>query len=753
MIIVNNIQSHRHDNFVELRSDIQINNKIETMWLRWQGEECHIPADIFLIATLLFAMRANEKLVIKGVVSERLLQNIYKIQEIHHCFDRTLSIIEVEVEDVLPWNMTDYWQRIQTESFNSNKSVVGCCFSGGVDSFYSVFQHLYEVETLVFVHGFDIALENTVLKDKVLQSLQVAANRLEKNLLVVETNIRYFCHYAGDWDKHYHGTAIAAVGAALSNHLHKLYIPSSFTYSNIFPWGGHPLLDPLYSTNYIDFDHDGCEATRIEKIKAIATEAIAMDTLRVCYENPNNTYNCGQCRKCISTMFNLELFGALAQCKTFNLPFNIDKLQNASNNPIEQIRIREILAVAHKLNLSPDIIKFLQQLVINNDKKPTQAILPQRIDIHAYLKQFSGKSVTYIPNHGNAGDALIAAATYQLFEKHHINYITKFSDAEIETIEGGIVFYGGGGNLVPHYHRGEECITKALPRCDQLVILPHTIQGHYRFLHHLPSKVTIFCRDLNSYHYVKSIYSEPEQVYLCDDLAFHFDYQPYQNQGKGIANMFRLDVEKTSITIPADNIDLSSAIKIPPMDSIETRYKFLADAFVKYIAQYEVVNTNRLHIAIAAAHLGKKVTLHANSYWKNEAVFQLSMKNNFANVTFVAELKVPNANIPNTLVAKFVEMLNVEATRSFQQDLEGVKKLMIIGMAAWNYAIAKDYSLLKRIIERDDINTSREFEYVLTTLIERKLQLFPNTHQLVDNCKINLSENNHYEISLNNIEN
>jgi len=749
MIIVDNIQLQNNDQVIELRGDVQIKNEKRTMWFRWQGKECHVPADTFLIATLLFAMRANEKLIIKGVVSERLLLNIYKIQEIHHCFDRELSIIEVEVEHVLPWNMTDYWQRIQTESTMPNASTVGCCFSGGVDSFYSIFQHIHEIETLVFVHGFDIKLEDTVLKDKVLQSLQQAANRLEKELLFVETNIHYFCHYAGDWGMHYNGAAIAAVGAALSNHLHKLYIPSSVAYDSLFACGSHPLLDPLYSTNYIDFDHDGCEATRIEKVKAITVEAVAMDTLRVCYENPNSTYNCGRCRKCISTMFNLELFGALVQCKTFDRPFNINELQSVRSNPIEQVRIKEILSVANKLNLSADIIKFLQQLLTNNDVKLTKPILPQRIDIHDYLKQFSGKRVNYIPNQGNAGDALIAAATYQLFEKHHIKYVTRFSDAEIEAIEGGIVFYGGGGNLVLHYYKCEQRVTKALPRCDQLVILPHTIQGHYRFLHHLPKKVTILCRDLNSYHYVKNIYSAPEQVYLCDDLAFHFDYQPYQNQGEGIANMFRLDVEKTDITIPADNVDLSSAIKIPLIDSIETHHKFLADVFVKYIAQYQVVNTNRLHIGIAAANLGKKVTLHANSYWKNEAVFQLSMQNHYPNVTFIPTSTKPITNTDDTLVAKFTEMINVNTVNQLGNDLEGIRKIITLGVAAWNYAISSNYQALKHIVEQDDINTSRQFEYILTILIERKLQLFPTDHHLIKHCEINVIGDNSYQLLLN----
>jgi len=65
------------------------------------------------------------------------------------------------------------------------------------------------------------------------------------------------------------------------------------------------------------------------------------------------------------------------------------------------------------------------------------------------------------------------------------------ADEEINKIDGGIVFYGGGGNLVHYYYVADTIISQVLKRCDKLVILPHTIQGHYRLLHHLPDKVEI----------------------------------------------------------------------------------------------------------------------------------------------------------------------------------------------------------------------------------------------------------------------
>jgi len=37
--------------------------------------------------------------------------------------------------------------------------------------------------------------------------------------------------------------------------------------------------------------------------------------------------------------------------------------------------------------------------------------------IHDYLRQYQGQKIFYCPNEGNAGDALIAYATLELFKE------------------------------------------------------------------------------------------------------------------------------------------------------------------------------------------------------------------------------------------------------------------------------------------------------------------------------------------------
>jgi hypothetical protein len=175
----------------------------------------------------------------------------------------------------------------------------------------------------------------------------------------VETNLRYLSNAFGDWGEIYHGAALAAVGAILSSHCSEIYIPSSVPYVLLEPWGSHPLLDPLFSSNLVELIHDGCEAHRIEKIKAISNDEVAMNTLRVCYENPNNNYNCGQCLKCLWAKVCFQLIGSLEACRTFDCAIDNRKLvstlkslsvnrKNIKRASIE-IAEKELGAIDHKL--------------------------------------------------------------------------------------------------------------------------------------------------------------------------------------------------------------------------------------------------------------------------------------------------------------------------------------------------------------------------------------------------------------------
>src|SRR6266487_5929848 len=229
-------------------------------------------ADTFLAAMLWPAMRVGGPLKIDGRVSARLLRAIPTIQDILSCWCPELRKIVVQSE-------------VKHAPEIRNGRGVACFFSGGVDSFYTYFKHRDEITHLIFVHGFDFLLQDEVLRTTVVTAIRKAAAELGKPLVEVETNFRACTDYYADWG-YYFGGALASVVLLLAPQFKKVYIPSSHSYSHLQPWGSHPLLDPLWSTDEIEIVHDGCESPRANKVAYIAQSDIALRCLRVCWENP-----------------------------------------------------------------------------------------------------------------------------------------------------------------------------------------------------------------------------------------------------------------------------------------------------------------------------------------------------------------------------------------------------------------------------------------------------------------------------------
>ncbi len=278
----------------------------------------------------------------------------------------------------------------------------------------------------------------------------------------------------------------------------------------------------------------------------------------------------------------------------------------------------------------------------------------------------TGRDVIFIPNPGNAGDAVINYATFQLLQKTNHNFQIGTID---EVYPGKIILYGGGGNLVGHYQTAKMFLQRNHSICHQLIILPHTIRAYPDLLYSLGSNCTIFCREPFSLQYVRNNVSRA-QAELSHDVALFLDLtnmkQDYGDlptylrlSGQRLADWksfakylfrmsystisiigrqrtmfaFRRDIERTQKARPIRNIDLSIAIPYRSTSFKDTL--FTCSSFVSYIDLFERVATNRLHVGIVGALLGKRVELSANSYSKNRHVFDHSLKHNFETVTWV----------------------------------------------------------------------------------------------------------------------
>jgi hypothetical protein len=278
------------------------------MWFRGPREVVRPQgADAFLITCLPTAMKLGLPVVVEASTSPRLLEALDTIQDILDKWHPDFRRIRVDAPAAPP-------------ACPPPRGGVAAFFSGGVDSFYTALKHRDALSALVLVHGFDMPLENTELRARVAAATRKAAAALGKPLVEIETNSKPFTDRHVDWAEHQFGPALAGVAVLGAGVAGQILIPSSETYAHLDPHGSHPILDPLWSTDYMALVHDGAEANRTEKVAAIASFPPALELLRVCWENPDNAYNCGRCEKCIRTMLNLEAAGALERCTAFDVP-------------------------------------------------------------------------------------------------------------------------------------------------------------------------------------------------------------------------------------------------------------------------------------------------------------------------------------------------------------------------------------------------------------------------------------------------
>ena len=291
-----------------ITADVQIGSKNHHLYFRSNDIALTGTIEAFLMVALLPAMKRGGTVIAEGKVSRRFLDALQTIMDIYCSWDASLQ--RVEIRGILPMNAAA-----------PQEERVGTFFSGGVDSFYTLLKHRDEITDLIHVQGFNLFSEDRAIQRRTSKTIQKIGSSLGKHVIEVKINLfRFlFSYFSRDFGTLTHGVELVSVGHVLSSFFKRIFIPSSHTYNDLFPWGSHPLLDPLWSTETLEFIHDGCEATRIEKVARLSKCDIALQSLQVCVSpHAKGAYNCGLCEKCLRTMINLELVGALDRCATFD---------------------------------------------------------------------------------------------------------------------------------------------------------------------------------------------------------------------------------------------------------------------------------------------------------------------------------------------------------------------------------------------------------------------------------------------------
>ncbi len=298
--------------------------------------------------------------------------------------------------------------------------------------------------------------------------------------------------------------------------------------------------------------------------------------------------------------------------------------------------------------------------------------------MEAHLSALKGSVCYFLPNYGNAGDSLIALATYQLFRRLGLQckqlYPRRALQDPLPQLDGAVLIYGGGGGLTPNYAHGTTVLERHAERLKRLIVLPHTVVGQEALLRRLGSRATIFCREPQTFQHVRAA-SPTCEALLADDLGLGLDLSDARripavplvllawmrqrltrrgapglrtnrlrlrdtlrrhlnhaaNAGQSL-NCFRDDLESPEGELPADNVDISAIYGFNVAPEIAARMS--VSAMLAHLDAYEAIRTNRLHVALASALLGKRVHMYANNYFKNRAIYEYSLRERFPNIVW-----------------------------------------------------------------------------------------------------------------------
>ncbi|MCP4846405.1 MAG: hypothetical protein GY899_00465 [Verrucomicrobiaceae bacterium] len=223
---------------------------------------------------------------------------------------------------------------------------VGCFFSGGVDSFYSLMRHKDVITHLIFIHGFDVPLHKEKSRKVSLSGVYRVAEALGMEVIEVSTDIRYFGDQLAWWG--FYGIPVLVASAhLLSGVLGKIYLPATLDYAQLKPDVTHPYVDPMWSTNELEIVHDGACADRAQKCEAIAHWDLALEHLRVCWELEGEL-NCGGCEKCIRTQISFDVLGRLDKCSSFSGDYEPERIKEYAYESWRFCYLGDTLRLARK---------------------------------------------------------------------------------------------------------------------------------------------------------------------------------------------------------------------------------------------------------------------------------------------------------------------------------------------------------------------------------------------------------------------
>lgn len=338
-MIISDLQVRSSDECFRVSVTIEwAKDGVDTLWFSVPKEYGEFVTknryDAFLVGLLYPAMKTGENIYVRGALSSKLCFNI------QHYVIPLLCSFSLDCKPI-----TVFPDELSSESQGGTH--VGTGFSGGVDSFCTIFDHYetetnkdYRIDSLLFLNvGSHGASEEVAVRNKFLaryEYLRRFPASIGLPFVPVDSNL-YMFHADGHQRTH---TLTSGAGILFLQGMFTKYYYSSpgLNYQRFIDSASYfrgtsiglycdPILLPLLSTESTELISDGHRYTRVEKVMRIVDYEPVRRFLNVCVGSSTSYENCSVCSKCCRTMLTLEGIGRIDE---FASVFDIDAYRSVA---------------------------------------------------------------------------------------------------------------------------------------------------------------------------------------------------------------------------------------------------------------------------------------------------------------------------------------------------------------------------------------------------------------------------------------
>ena len=301
---------------------------------KYEDYVCDSQYDAFFIGLLFPAMAYGEDIHIEGKVSKKLLFNVnHYVIPLIQSFSPKCKKIKVTATEVT------------NEDLAGDR--VGTGFSGGIDSFCSIYDHYeleedsdYRINSFLFLN---VGAHGSTDIDKVRKKFKTCYEYLKRfpeelglEFVPVDSNLYEF-HPWGHQKTHTL-TSVSGIMFLQKTYGKYYYASAGLNYESLISSAveykdidigafSDPILLPLLSTESLELIPDGNQYTRTEKTIHILDYEPIKRYLNVCVSGDDTHENCSVCPKCCRTMMTLSSVNRL---EDFNHLFDIEKYKRSA---------------------------------------------------------------------------------------------------------------------------------------------------------------------------------------------------------------------------------------------------------------------------------------------------------------------------------------------------------------------------------------------------------------------------------------